>query len=93
MIEFVHKQKNRSDLFVLALEETEQTTQESGVIVMTNNTPTSINNNPNQIKKGICDGFRCSRHATDTIDVKAGNYVISLNLCKNCVYKVSNTDH
>ena len=60
---------------------------------MAGNMSTPTSNNPNQLKKDICDVFRCSRFATDTLEVKAGNYALSLNLYKNCIYKVSNSDY
>ena len=53
---------------------------------------TSIDNSPEYLKMGLCDGYGCSMIATDTVEVKAGKYVISLNLCKNCVSRVSDND-
>jgi hypothetical protein len=35
----------------------------------------------------ICDGLYCTNYAFNKVDVKAGRFVISLNLCSSCIKK------
>jgi hypothetical protein len=40
--------------------------------------------------KKVCEAVNCSAHATNTIEVEAGNHrTISLSLCNDCVRKFS----
>jgi hypothetical protein len=50
-----------------------------------------LNENDNNV--GICEAVGCFAHATNTIEVEAGNHrAISLSLCNICVNKFVGND-
>ena len=42
--------------------------------------------------KTICEAIDCLSNATKEIKVRAGKFVVSLNLCKNCISKFCDKD-